>query len=269
MPEYSLGLIGCGNLGTALLNGFISQGALSPSEIAVTDVNASRLEFIRAQFGVTALSSRELVKASSIIVIAVKPKDFRTLCAEIRPHIPGSATIVSVAAGIPISSISELLGSSRIVRMMPNLPISYGSGIIAFCPGKGVSEEAIVNLARIFGKLGCFIEISERIMPFITAISGSGPGFLFFIAEVFFGMLLERGFSETDSLKIVAFLFTGAGAMLKSEGVAPEVLRQRVCSPGGTTVAGLDVFNRRDLAGILGEAVKAAEKRAEELGGKV
>ncbi|MGC8805464.1 MAG: pyrroline-5-carboxylate reductase family protein, partial [Candidatus Ratteibacteria bacterium] len=217
------------------------------------------------QLHIQTLPSDTLVKESRFIIIAVKPKDISELCLSISPFLDDSSVLISVAAGITIESLYKSLGKKiPIFRMMPNLAVEYGKGIIGYC-FENAPDFVIKEVVEIFSKISFCFPVRENEMFLVTAVAGSGPGFLFYVAELIYEFLIKKNLPEDISRNVVATLFEGTGTMLSKSKEKPSVLKERVCSPAGTTISGIAKLTENRLDKTLEAAFEAAEKRAIEL----
>ncbi|MFA5644786.1 MAG: pyrroline-5-carboxylate reductase [Candidatus Ratteibacteria bacterium] len=264
LPNVTLGVIGCGNMGSAMVEGVVRYGLLPPASITIADTDEEKVKNLVDSFGVIG-GDVSLASRADCLLLAVKQKDLPCLCRKISSEITISTLIISVVAGILISELERMLDTpAQVVRMMPNLAVASGKGVMAFSLGKFARPLTVTTLEALFSRLGFLFPLSEEEMPLLTAISGSGPGYLFYLAEIFYTILLERGIDPPAALKIVSLLFDGTGSIL-SKGENPERLKDCVSSPGGTTIAGLRVLESYNIFEIFKKAVDAAEKRAKEL----
>ena len=252
-------------MGGALAQCLTKYAGISPEKICASDIDRSKTEVFRKRFGIPACNTDTLVKNSRFVIIAVKPKDVPQLCSVISPNLKKNSVIISVAAGITIDSIKKMIDRDvSVIRFMPNLAIGYGNGLIAYC-ARNVSSTKLKQVVRIFSKGGYCFPVKEKDMFFMTAVAGSAPGFFFHLAEVIYELLRERGFSDDASLRIVSTLFEGTGTVIAKSGENPALLKSKVCSPGGTTLAGLSKLKEGNFSKLINSAFEAAEKRAIEL----
>jgi pyrroline-5-carboxylate reductase len=260
--ERKVGIIGLGNMGSSILSGIIENKILKEKDIFVFDIDEKKLKNLRVNKG---KDNKDVVKNSDIIIIAVKPKDSQNVLEEIKGFLTSEKVLVSIMAGIKIEKIENIVGKDRpVIRMMPNLNVKVKNGIIAYCSNRNAKKyDEFVK--KIFSPIGFIFKISEDKFDTITAISGSGPGFLFYIAEEFKKICIEKGIKEEIADEIVKYLFYGTGKMIFETEQEPEKLKEMVCSPGGTTIAGLSVFEEKKFGNILREVINRAEKRSKEL----
>lgn len=257
-----LGVIGFGNMGSSIINGLISQKVLRRDNIFVYDIDRSKLKNVKVK---VKKNNEELVKDSDVIIIAVKPKDAFFLFEEIKEYLTEKKVLISIMAGIGIKRIEESIGKDiPIIRIMPNLNVKVNSGVIVYCSNKkGKKYEKIVK--KLFSPVGIVLKMPENKFDIITAISGSGPGFLFYICEKIEKICIEKGIPKNVAKKIVKYLLYGTGKMIYLTDKEPEELKNMVCSPGGTTLAGLKVFEEYNFYDILKKVIDEAENRSRQL----
>lgn len=267
LQNKTIAFIGAGNMGEALIRGLLSANTVAPSRIIATDVRTERLHFLEKTFGVRAIeNSAEAAAGSNVIVLAVKPQQMGEVLDGLKSQITTSKLLVSIAAGVPTSRIEgEFPGKQPVVRVMPNMPALVGEGASALCGGRWASEEHLAIAEDILKAVGFTIRIEERLMNAVTALSGSGPAYIFLVAEAMMRSGVAMGLSENVALKLTLHTIFGAGKLALESSDLPEELRRKVTSPGGTTEAALKVMSERKLLQIFDEAIRAAEKRSNEL----
>ena len=264
---HHYGFIGGGNMATALLSGALKHALCSPADILVSDVSKERLDFLSKDFGV-AISSRnaEVVKGSQVIVLAVKPQTLKEVAPEIAPALKADQTVLSILAGVPVATLQERLnGHGRIVRAMPNLPATIGQGVTALALTPLTPEAAYEVAEKLLATVGGTLRVEEELIDAVTALSGSGPGYIFRIAEILVRAGVEAGLTEEQSAALVTRTLEGAAQMLAQSSETAAELCRKVCSPGGTTLAGLERMEKNGLEEALIEGVLAARDRAREL----
>lgn len=269
MAQKKLGIVGVGNMGSAILKGVMAAKLFTPGRVVVCDVATQKADAFGREFNVSVASSAAgLAREASIVLLAVKPQSMEQCLSELKNAIEPSHLVISIAAGITTDFIqSHLDAGIRVVRVMPNTPALVGAGASALCRGEHATDEDLAEAERIFGALGKVYRLDESLMDAVTAISGSGPAYLFLFAECLVEAALRCGLAADVSPGLVAQTLFGASKLLIESGEAPSTLRARVTSPGGTTEAAVAVFNARGLREIVVEAVRSALRRAKELGG--
>lgn len=256
-----IGVIGCGNMGSVLAEGIISAGRY---RLYVSDVKREKLKK-PVKLGAQPASNTELAENSDVIILAVKPDKVVETIEEIKSFLTPSKILISIAAGISTAAIEKVSGGkTSVVRLMPNVNVRVKAGLLPYCTGRYAAGCGKLT-EQIFSPLGIVFKLPEKKFDSVTAISGSGPGFLFYIAENISAVCRRKGFTDKQSRAITAYLLYGAGKMLVETGLAPETLKQTVTSPGGTTLAGLNVFKQKNFPHILKKVIDSAEKRSREL----
>ncbi len=261
---FRLGIIGAGNMGRAIMRGAVEGGVLAPGEILVVDVDRRR----RAE--AAALGCRESADpaaalAADQIMLAVKPQSFPGVAAALG-RLAEPRCVISIMAGVSSRSIAAALGEgARVVRVMPNTPCQVGAGVSAIAPGAGARPGDEHLAVAIFGALGRTVSVDESTLDAVTAVSGSGPAYVFLLAEAMEKAAVRVGLPPPTAAILVRQTILGAGRLLVESGDEPAGLRAAVTSRGGTTEAALSVMLARDLPGIVADAVAAARDRGAEL----
>ncbi len=234
----------------------------------LSDALPGKAETYAKKFGAVASTNRDVVEYADIIVLAVKPKDVSALLEEVKSLVTYQKLLISIAAGVTTKRIEQELGNKpRVVRVMPNTPAMIGAGASVLCKGDHASSQDLDTVEELLRPVSLTLRTDEKMLDAVTALSGSGPAYVFFIAEAMTKAGMALGLSEDVASKLTIQTIYGAGRMLKDSGEAPTVLRKNVTSPGGTTEAALKVMTERKLGEIFAEAMKAAEKRSRELSG--
>ncbi|MEM9278780.1 MAG: pyrroline-5-carboxylate reductase, partial [Pseudomonadota bacterium] len=241
--DFTVVLIGAGNMGGAMLRGWIA-GGMSPSNVTVIDPSPSSAmaDYLESQ-SVTLSASAEGVPSPDVLLLAVKPQMMDAVLPALKTLVDPQTVAVSVAAGTTISVISEALGNVPVVRSMPNTPSLVGRGITVACPGDGVTDthkQHVDSLLRATGKLEWVAD--EPLMDAVTAVSGSGPAYVFHLAECMAQAGVAAGLPEELAMTLARETVSGAGELLYRAPEEPSVLRKNVTSPGGTTAAALEVL---------------------------
>jgi len=268
MNSEKLGFIGIGNMGEALLRGIIGSGLMPPADILASDLDTDKLSSLSHELKIAAVySNRELVSRADVILLALKPNVIHSVLSDISAHLSQPKWCISIAAGVNTGAIEDALQKDfPVVRVMPNTPAMVNEGMAAICPGKHASKEHIQRTQQIFQAVGKAIVIKEeKLMDAVTALSGSGPAFVFLVIESMTDAGVQLGLSRADASIMAAQTVLGASKMLVDTGEHPAVLKNRVTSPGGTTAAGLYELERGSVrAGII-DAVVAAALRSKQL----
>lgn len=266
--EKRIGFIGAGNMATALIRGLMESGMYPSEGILVSDKEPWAVREVSTSFGVRACNSnKEVVCESQILVLCVKPQDIKGVLEEVKGNIRSEQVVISIAAGIPIGTIQEILGPKvPVIRVMPNTPALVGEGMSALAGGEAVASHHMEDAVKIFNAVGQTAVVEESMINSVTALSGSGPGYIFRIMECMMDAGTELGLDKDLVHRLVVQAFVGASALARSSEEPVSKLRERVTSPGGTTEAGLNVLNEAGLKEMVLRAVKAAYHRALDLG---
>jgi pyrroline-5-carboxylate reductase len=251
----------------ALVGGLLSGQVCSAESIWATDPVAERRDRLKGQFGVrVGLANREAVAWADVVVLAVKPQTFPAVLGELGP-ILAHALVISIVAGVPIATIAEQTGgATRVVRAMPNTPALVREGITALAIGTGVSDDDISLARTIFETVGLVVVVEERLMDAVTGLSGSGPAYVFQAIEALADGGVMMGLPRQTAELLAAQTVFGSARLVLESGVHPAQLKDRVASPGGTTIAGLHQLEQRGFRAALMAAVEAATRRSKELG---
>jgi pyrroline-5-carboxylate reductase len=258
--EARLVLIGGGNMGSALLGGLIASGWV-PSDITVVEISDEKRTQLHATYGVHTSAS---IVAGQGALVAVKPGDVAGVCTELAAV--GVARIVSIAAGISVARLQQATSpTTAVIRAMPNTPALVGEGITAVCPGATCSAADIEWAESLLSAVGVVVRITEDQMDKFTAVAGSGPAYVFRLAEALLATGIERGLAPDVADAIVRQLFKGSGVLLFESEDSPAQLRHKVTSPNGTTAAGLAEFESAGISEIVNKVVSAAALRSAEM----
>jgi pyrroline-5-carboxylate reductase len=261
-----IAFIGGGNMASAIIGGLIKQG-LPPEKIDVIEPFAEARDKLQAGFGIEAHAEAGAFLADAALMVwAVKPQTFREAALAVAPHAPG-ALHLSVAAGIRSDSIAAWLGVERIVRAMPNTPALIGQGIAGLYARNSVSANDKAFIEEVMATTGQSLWLdAEEQLDVVTALSGSGPAYVFYFMEAMTMAGTEMGLNREQAHQLAVATFTGASALAKASPESPQVLRQRVTSKGGTTFAAISSMEDNDMRALFIDAMYAARERAKQLG---
>ena len=268
--EYmKLGFIGAGNMAEAILRGLIHRQMFRPEQVMAADPSAAQRERFAESFGVAVTGdNRSVVNSADVLILAVKPQMMAEVLSTVQPGFRGDQIVISIAAGIRTEKLDALCGGlPSIVRVMPNTPALIGKGVSALCAGPRASEDAMKLAESLFASVGATLIVNENAMDAVTAISGSGPAYVFYWMEAMLKAATELGFDPATARTLVYETVTGAAALASESSEPPDLLRARVTSKGGTTEAALAVLNEQGVAEALNEAIKAAAHRSRALSG--
>jgi pyrroline-5-carboxylate reductase len=269
MLQQRIGLIGAGQMATALAQGFVKAGLVPAEGILASDpAHEARSRFAQATGAQTTPDNLQVVAASDVLFLAVKPQQIGAILAELRGGLTTGQLVVSIAAGIRLEVLAKELGPEiRMARVMPNTPCLVGRGACGYCLGPRATPDDARLVAQLLGAVGVCYQVEERLLDAVTGLSGSGPAFVYVIIEALSDGGVRMGLPRAVASGLAAQTVLGAAEMVLATGEHPAVLKDRVASPGGTTIAGLKALELGRLRAALIEAVEAAARRSAELGG--
>ena len=262
----TLGIIGCGKMGRALLGGILESGLYQPDQVFAHDAYQVAVEGLVTDFGVVAAGSNEaVVESAETVLLCVKPQGFLEMLAELG-DVQGRL-LISIAAGIRLDAIESVTGGRhRVVRVMPNTPALVGRGASGFALGASATEADADLVERILASVGYATRVTEDQLDAVTAVSGSGPAYVFLMIEALVQGGIDQGLEPEVALDLAVHTVGGAAALLQETGESPGQLRENVTSPNGTTFAALESFRSNDFEAIVRKAMKACYDRSVELG---
>ena len=264
----AIAMIGGGQMALALAEGFCRAGLLQPTDITVHDpVPAARERLAGRVPGIHfADSGAAAAAAARIVFLAVKPQQASAACREFAAALAADAVVVSIVAGLTLHNLAELAGTPRIIRVMPNTPCLVGRGVSVVCRTPEVPAGDLARVLELLAAVGRVHEADETLMDAVTGLSGSGPGFVALVVEALADGGVKAGLPRSLALALATETLSGTAALLDQTGEHPAQIKDRVSSPGGTTIAGLAVLEQRGVRGALIDAVVTAAARARELG---
>jgi pyrroline-5-carboxylate reductase len=253
-------------MATALAKGFVAANLVRPEDIFAYDLYPAAQQAFSLQVpgAKLAASNAAVVQQAEVLFIAVKPQQTAAVMREVQP-VANEKLFVSIAAGITLNTLCAGLGTNRVIRVMPNTPCLVGAGAAAYARGPQATQDDAKLVGGLLGATGISIEVEERLLDAVTGLSGSGPAFVYVLIEALADGGVRVGLPRATALALAAQTLLGAAKMVQ-EGEHPAVLKDRVASPGGTTIAGLQVLEERAVRGALIAAVEAATRRSQELG---
>lgn len=260
---YALQLLGGGRMGEALLGGLLDAGTCTPDQVAVVEIDPGRRDHLADRFpgvhlGATPVPCRGLV-------LATKPADAAAALAEACSV--GVERVLSIAAGVTTAALEAAAGEGvAVVRAMPNTPALVGQGASAIAGGRHATEADLAWATEVLGAVGLVVTVPESALDAVTGLSGSGPAYVFLVAEAMIDAGVNAGLPRSTADQLVRQTLLGAASLLAAGDQGPEALRAAVTSPGGTTAAGLRVLEERAVRAALIDAVAAATERSRELG---
>ena len=262
--KKKVGLLGCGAMGSAIVLGLVRAERYEAENISLFNRSPEKIEALTSQFNFNVANSIQDLFGVDILILATKPKDIDKVLKDLK-GIPETTMIVSVLAGITISKLEAAFPKNPIVRVMPNTPCQIGKGASGLTANKNVNGEEL-NLAKgIFETIGIVAVVAETSLNGVTALSGSGPAYIFLMIEAMTEAGEQVGLDRSTAEKLAIQTVYGASSLVLESGELASSLRRKVTSPGGTTEAGIKSLEESNFKEIVSKAIKAASKRAEEL----
>ena len=263
--------VGGGAMGEAIIGSLISKQLLNPTQICVSEPVPTRREYLNSTYGVTTeTDNSQAVTGASVAVLAVKPQVLGPVMADLNGNLSPAALVVSIMAGVQIDTLQSGLCHDKIVRSMPNTPAQVGKGMTVWTDTAAVTESDRAAAQSILEAMGEAIYVAEEhYLDMATGLSGSGPGFVYLLLEALIDAGVHIGFSRDQAQLMVLQTVEGSVELMRQSGLHPADLRNRVTSPAGTTAAGTLVLERAGVRSALIDAVDAAYRRSQELGGSM
>ncbi|MFX1293469.1 MAG: pyrroline-5-carboxylate reductase [Promethearchaeota archaeon] len=267
IENKKIGIIGTGNMGGILVRGLITFMKLNSNTVYAADIDDKKLNALNDQYKIRVYSNNNnLLKEVDILLIAVKPQNINKVLHEIAVQDKKYDLIISIAAGIETFFIEKSIGKKTpVIRVMPNICATVNAAISALCRGKYATSESIEIAKMIFESIGQAVEVKEELMDAVTGLSGSGPAYIFLIIEALSDAGVLLGLSRDISTLLAAQTTLGAAKMVLETGLQPAALKNKVTSPGGTTIQGIHALEKHNLRAALMDAVKVATARSREL----
>ena len=273
MTSAKFGLIGGGVMGEALLSRLITQQVYQPSEILVSDPQQQRRDFLAQKYGVEVTTDNHLVvkTATEVLLLAIKPQVFHKVASELVDWQVGGekitvSLVISIMAGVPLKKLEVAFPSLPVVRVMPNTPATVGAGMSAISPGQYIQSHNLELATRILESVGKVVEVPESLMDAVTGLSGSGPGYVAILLEALTDGGVCAGLPRAIAYQLALQTVLGTALLLQESGMHPAELKDRVTSPGGTTIAGIAELENVGFRSALIQAVMAAKSRSKDLG---
>ncbi|MCW2804713.1 MAG: pyrroline-5-carboxylate reductase [Propionibacteriaceae bacterium] len=261
----TLAILGAGVMGETVLSGLLRAG-WTPDQIIATDRRPERQVELRQKYGIRVLENADAAGSADTVILVVKPQDMRDLLSEISTKLRPGALVVSLAAGVDTESIeSQLPEGTPVVRVMPNTPAQVDEGMAAISPGWHADQSHLDRTTAILSATGEVLTVPERYQDAVTAISGSGPAYLFFVVEAMIEAGVHLGLPRDTATELVVQTMLGSAKLLRETGEHPTVLRERVTSPGGTTAAAIRQLEDHKVRAAFITAMEAARDRSREL----
>jgi pyrroline-5-carboxylate reductase len=265
--QQRIGLIGAGQMATALGQGFIKAGLVAPGDLMASDpAAAARERFAETTGARTTDDNLQVAADADVVFLAVKPQQMGGVLDELHGRITAAQLVVSIAAGVRLEVLAKGLGPEvRLVRVMPNTPCLVGQGACGYCLGPKATDDDARLVGQLLGAVGVCYRVEEKLLDAVTGLSGSGPAFVYLVIEAMSDGGVRMGLPRAVATALAAQTVLGAAQMVLATGDHPGVLKDRVTSPGGTTIAGIKALESGGLRAALIEAVEAAARRSIEL----
>lgn len=267
--SVKLGIIGGGVMAEALLSRLIARQTYLAENIWVSEPVLQRQEFLFRQYGVhTTAENQQAVAEAEVLLLAIKPQVFQNVVNALGPDRPErpNQLVVSILAGVPIHRLEAAFPGQPVVRAMPNTPATIGAGMTAIAAGQQASSDQLQAVKHLFEAVGEVVEVPESLMDAVTGLSGSGPGYVAVIIEALIDGGVAAGLPRTIATQLAIQTVRGTAELLQTSQLHPAELKDRVTSPGGTTIAGIAQLERAGVRSALIEAVRASCQRSQELG---
>jgi pyrroline-5-carboxylate reductase len=270
MENRNIGFIGAGKMGSALIEGIIKAGVVKPENIGASDVYGPFLDELKTKFGIrVSTDNAVIVRESDILILAVKPQTLGSVLANLRDYITSDKLVISIAAGVPLSTYEDALPEgTRVVRVMPNIAATVSEAASGISPGKNAAPEDLKTALEIFSAVGTAVQVPESLMDAVTGLSGSGPAFIFPVIEAMADGAVLVGLDRKSALTLAAQTVLGAAKMMIETGMHPGELKDMVTSPAGTTIQGIHALEEAGVRAAFMNAVIRASERSKELGKK-
>jgi pyrroline-5-carboxylate reductase len=266
--QTMIAVIGAGKMGEALVSGLLKAGT-SPDDLIITERYEERAHELSQRYGVKSVSNAEAANQAETIVIAVKPQDMEALLAELAPVVTPDRLIVTIAAGITTAAIERRLAAGvPVVRVMPNTPALVGEAMSAVAPGAHASAEHLDRAEALFRPVGRVVRLPESQLDAVTALSGSGPAYVFYLVEAMTDAGILLGLPRAVAHELIVQTVYGAAVMLRETGEHPVALREAVTSPAGTTISAIRELENHGVRAAFLAALEAARDRSRELAGE-
>ena len=258
-----IAVVGAGAMGEALLSGWIASG-IEPAEIGIVDSSSARVADLEAKHAVRGISLAEAGEADTV-VLAVKPHHIAGVLRSLSAHLRTGALVVSIAAGVTLSQLQRALPGVAVIRVMPNTPALVGKGMAGIAPGAAATAEQVERVTGLMDAVGASVVTEEAHFDALTALSGSGPAYLFYVAEAMIEAGVHQGLTRAEATTLVNQTFVGSAAMLVESGRSATALREMVTSPAGTTAAALRSLDDHGVRAAFLDAVEQCRLRGKAM----
>ncbi|RQD71380.1 MAG: pyrroline-5-carboxylate reductase [Tindallia sp. MSAO_Bac2] len=253
----NIGFIGAGNMGSAMIGGIVAAGFTEPGKVAVYDLNKEQVKSLADQYGIRKMDGiSELLENSRLIVLAVKPDIYPVVLKQIKEQLTAEHIIITIAAGVSIAQVEELIGKSyKVIRTMPNTPALVQKGMAALCPNQQMTEEEFQLVGEMFRSFGKWEKVEESLIDSVIAVSGSAPAYTFLFIEAMADAAVQGGMARKQAYQFAAQTVMGAASMVMETGKHPGELKDMVCSPGGTTIEAVRSLEKNGFRSAVIEAM--------------
>ncbi len=264
----SVGFVGAGNMGEALIKGLLAANLVPAEAIHATDVRLERLKELNRQYGIQVSSDNaELMRHADIVILAVKPQIMDAVLTEIAPAVTRRKLLISIAAGVSTAKIRAVLHKdARLIRVMPNTPALVLEGVTAIAKAEGLEADDLETAGEIFSAVGRVVVLGEELMDAVTGLSGSGPAYIAVVIESLADGGVRMGLDRITAMTLATQTVLGAATLLRETGLHPGAVKDMVCSPGGTSIAGIAALEEGGIRTTFIKAVERATQRSRELG---
>lgn len=267
MSAYKVGLIGCGQMGSAIIKGIFFKKPELVRQWYICDVNDYKMQALEDAYKVKKATIKEICENAEMILLAVKPAHIDSVLEELAKGINKRQFVVSIAAGIKLKHMEDILPyGSAVIRVMPNMPTMIGEGMAVLSPGKNSERKLVEYVETFFNTMGKSLILPESYMDAVTAVSGSGPAYVFLMIEAFIEAAVAEGITLQDAKTLVLQTIKGSIALMEQTQEDATLLKQRICSPGGTTIAAVRALESNGIRKGFFDAVSAAVERSCNLG---
>ncbi|HEY9697824.1 MAG TPA: pyrroline-5-carboxylate reductase [Trichocoleus sp.] len=264
--SIQFGIIGGGVMGEALLSRLLVQGLYESSEVLVSEPQPQRRDFLASQYGVGITSDNQaVVEVAPTLLLAIKPQVFDAVTIALNQRHPNQV-ILSILAGVPLARLEAAFPGQSVIRAMPNTPATVGAGVTAIAAGQHTQPEHLQLARQVFAAVGEVVEVPESLLDAVTGLSGSGPGYIAVLIEALIDGGVAVGLPRSTATQLALQTVRGTAELLQTTGIHPAELKDRVTSPGGTTIAGIAQLEQAGFRSAVIEAVRAACRRSQELG---
>ncbi len=267
-----IAVIGAGNIGGALLGGILKSHLAEPKDVVATDARDERRRELEQQWKIRVLptDNRKAVEGRDVVILAVKPYIVPAVLEELRGALRENQIVITVAAGVPLALYEAVLGKRiPLFRAMPNIPVVVDEGATAVAGNAATTAEQRKVVEKIFGALGCIVFVEESQLDAVTALSGSGPAYIYMVIEALIDGGKKMGLSQEVATRLTVQTVLGAAKLVRDTKLHPAVLRDEVVTPGGTTIAAIHELETHGLRAMLISAVETATKRSKEIGAQL